>query len=181
MYNKAGFRIRIGSGSRRAIMTHKSRNAGCFLLRAEVFFCNLDVLYGGLGIGTFKFFFQLYLFLIFGHKKPGSKLIFSVKCWIRIRIKWIRIRNPEQRPLACKWKNIWNIEWQLRRKLLPGGARSEDLPLRVLGMTSPQTHPVQPRVLQQHGLVPSEHKKKKNLSMKNKQFINQRNIQDLTY
>jgi hypothetical protein len=51
---------RSGSGSRRAKMTHKSRkklrnfmvwSAGCSLLRAEGFFCSLDVLYGGLGIG----------------------------------------------------------------------------------------------------------------------------------
>jgi hypothetical protein len=50
-----------GSGSRRAKMTHKSRqkikkfqvfgSAGCSLLKAEGFFCNLGVLYGGLGIG----------------------------------------------------------------------------------------------------------------------------------
>ncbi len=49
-----------GSGSRRAKMTHKSRNffekfmfwsVGWPLLRAEGFFCNLDFLYGGLGIG----------------------------------------------------------------------------------------------------------------------------------
>jgi hypothetical protein len=49
-----------GSGSRRAKMTQKSRNfflkfmflsVGWPLLRAEGFFCNLDVLYGGLGIG----------------------------------------------------------------------------------------------------------------------------------
>ncbi len=49
------------SGSRRAkIMTNKRRknlrnfmfsSDGCSLLRAEVFFCNLDVFYGGLGIG----------------------------------------------------------------------------------------------------------------------------------
>jgi hypothetical protein len=52
-------RIPIGSGSRRAKMTHKSRkklinfifwSVGCSLLRAEGFFCNLDVLYWGLGI-----------------------------------------------------------------------------------------------------------------------------------
>jgi hypothetical protein len=42
-------------------MTHKSRksknpvSAGCSLLRAEGFFRNLDVLYGGLGIGKFYF------------------------------------------------------------------------------------------------------------------------------
>ncbi len=27
----------------------------------------------------------------------GSGSIFSLKCWIRIRIKWIRIRNPEKK------------------------------------------------------------------------------------
>ncbi len=49
-----------GSGSRRAKITHKSRivlKSTCFEvldglpLRAEGFFCNLDFLYGGLGIG----------------------------------------------------------------------------------------------------------------------------------
>jgi hypothetical protein len=30
-------------------------SAGCSLLRAEGFFCNLDVLYGGLGIGKLYF------------------------------------------------------------------------------------------------------------------------------
>jgi hypothetical protein len=39
------------SGCRRAKMTHKNRkSAGCSLLRAQDFFCILDVLYGGLGI-----------------------------------------------------------------------------------------------------------------------------------
>ncbi len=63
---QAGLRIRInrvsGSGSRSAKMNHKSRkiffNSSCFelldgLLRAKGFFYNLDVLYGGLGIGKF--------------------------------------------------------------------------------------------------------------------------------
>jgi hypothetical protein len=49
-----------GSGSRRAKMVHKIRekfknfmffSVGWPLLRAEGFFSNLDVLYGGLGIG----------------------------------------------------------------------------------------------------------------------------------
>jgi hypothetical protein len=50
-----------GSGSRRAKIIHiyrkKLRNfmfgksAGCSLLRAEGFFCSLDILYGGLGMG----------------------------------------------------------------------------------------------------------------------------------
>jgi hypothetical protein len=54
-----------GSGSRRGKMTHKSRkkfvkvhvlSVGWSLLRAEGFFCNLDILYGGQGIGKLKFF-----------------------------------------------------------------------------------------------------------------------------
>jgi hypothetical protein len=55
-----------GSGSRRAKMTHKSRkffikfmfrSVGWPLLRAEAegFFCNLDVLYGGVEIGKLQF------------------------------------------------------------------------------------------------------------------------------
>jgi hypothetical protein len=53
-----------GSGSRRAKMTHKSRkklakvhvlSVGWRLLRAEGFFCNLDILYEGLGIGKLQF------------------------------------------------------------------------------------------------------------------------------
>ena len=52
------------SGSRRAKMTHKSRkklknfmfrSVGCSLLKAESFFCNLDVHYGGLGIRKLQF------------------------------------------------------------------------------------------------------------------------------
>jgi hypothetical protein len=51
-----GIRIRIREGE----VTHKSRkklrnlmflSAGCSLLRAKRFVCNLEVLYGGLGIG----------------------------------------------------------------------------------------------------------------------------------
>jgi hypothetical protein len=46
-------RIRIQEGK----MTHKNRKkcAGCSLLRAEGFFCSLNVLYGGLGIGKLNF------------------------------------------------------------------------------------------------------------------------------
>jgi hypothetical protein len=53
-------------------------------LRAEGFFCNLDVLYGGLWIGKLKFliptkfiFFQFYFFFN----------ICSLKPWIRIGIQ----------------------------------------------------------------------------------------------
>ncbi len=95
--------------SRRTKMTHKNlkklRNfmfwsAGCSLLRAEGCFCSLDVLYGGLGIGIWQFlmkkyflFFSCKFITIFGHQNPGSGLLFSLKCWIRIWIKWIRIRT----------------------------------------------------------------------------------------
>jgi hypothetical protein len=57
---ESGFNRFSRSGSRRAKMIHKSReklrnfmiwSAGCSFLRAETFFCNLDVLYGGLGKG----------------------------------------------------------------------------------------------------------------------------------
>jgi hypothetical protein len=51
-------------------------------MRADGFLCNLEVLYGGLGIGklvvldpkTIKFFFSCIFFSIFGHQNPGSGL-----------------------------------------------------------------------------------------------------------
>ncbi len=74
-----------GSRSMRAKITHKSRkirnlmfcSARCSLLRAEGFFCSLDVLSGGLGIGKFKFLIKKFCckFLsIFGHQNSGSGL-----------------------------------------------------------------------------------------------------------
>jgi hypothetical protein len=65
-------------------MTHKSRKKfvkvhvlKCWMasLRADSFFCNLDILYGGLGIGKLQFlikkkvnFFSAVIFFsIFGH------------------------------------------------------------------------------------------------------------------
>jgi hypothetical protein len=87
-------------------------SVGWPLLRAEGFFCNLDVLYGGLGIGKlqflikkkFNFFFNRNFFLQFLviraldpdwiRIRSGSGFVLSLKCWIRIRLKWMRIRNP---------------------------------------------------------------------------------------
>ncbi len=79
--------------------------AGCSLSRAEGFSwsCGLDVLYGGPGIRKLTFWykknitlFQLYryrtFFPIFVHQNPGSSVL-SLKCWIRNRTQWIRIRN----------------------------------------------------------------------------------------
>jgi hypothetical protein len=74
-------------------MTHKNRkksrifmflSTGCSLLRAEGFSCSLGFLYGGLGIGKFKFLIKkieikfpaINFFLILGHQTldpdPGS-------------------------------------------------------------------------------------------------------------
>ncbi len=64
-------------------------SVGWPLLRAEGFFCNLDILYGGLGIGIlqflikkeFNFFFSCNFFSIFGLYKKALD-----PDWIRIRI-----------------------------------------------------------------------------------------------
>ncbi len=78
-------------------------SVGWRLLRAEGFFCNLYILYGGLGIGKLQFlikkkfnFFSDVIFFQFLVIKPwtriGSGSVFILKCWIRM--KWMRIRNP---------------------------------------------------------------------------------------
>jgi hypothetical protein len=82
-----------GPESRRSKITQKNRNkfwsAGCSLLRAEGFSCSLDVLYGGLGISKLKFvsknkikILAANVFSIFVHQ-TGSRLVFSLKFWIR--------------------------------------------------------------------------------------------------
>jgi hypothetical protein len=107
-------RIRIQIG--RAKMTHQNRkkarifmflNTGCSLLRAEGFSCSLGVLYGGLGISKLQFLikkieikFPALIFFSFMSSNPGSgsgiRIRNKKKCWIRIRIKSMRIRNPER-------------------------------------------------------------------------------------
>ncbi len=78
----------LGSGSRKAKMTHKNRkkyrifmfwSAGCSLLRAEGFSRSLGVLYGGLGISKWQFLnkkiklnFQLYILFNFRSSNSGS-------------------------------------------------------------------------------------------------------------
>jgi hypothetical protein len=70
-------------------------SAGCSLLRAEGFFCGLDVLYGAQRISKFQFWSKqekknsAVLFINFGPSKPWIHL----KCWIRIQVQWIRIHN----------------------------------------------------------------------------------------
>ncbi len=56
-------------------------SVGWPLLRAEGFFYNLNILYGGLGIGKLQFLikkekknFSCNFFSIFGHLSPGSLL-----------------------------------------------------------------------------------------------------------
>ncbi len=50
-------------------------------MRAEGFFCSLDVFYGGLGIGKSQFLIQKYLFSVVNLFNFGSS-----KPWIRIGI-----------------------------------------------------------------------------------------------
>jgi hypothetical protein len=38
------------------------------------------------------FFLNSHFFSIFGHLRPGSGSVFSLKCWIRMKL--MRIRNP---------------------------------------------------------------------------------------
>jgi hypothetical protein len=106
----SGFNGVPGSGfrSRRAKMTQKSRqkliniifwSAGCSLLRAEGFSCNLDVLYGGQRLSKFIFFlskkisfFQLYFLQFFVIKTlyPDPD---SLKMLDPYQNQWIRIHN----------------------------------------------------------------------------------------
>ncbi len=78
-------------------------SVGWPLLRSEGFFCNLDVLYGGLGIGKLYFLMQkkCNFFFICNFFKffVINRSVFSLKCWIRIRMKLMRIRNPTPLPL----------------------------------------------------------------------------------
>jgi hypothetical protein len=86
-------------------------SAGCSLLWPESFFSSLEILYEGLGIGKLCFlmkknsiflseqnFFQPWI-------RIGSGWVFSLKCWMRIRIKWTRIRNTEN-TYTCH-QNYW--------------------------------------------------------------------------
>ncbi len=102
-----GIRIRnseSGSGSRRAKKKLQKQNkfkkfhvwsAGCSHFRAEGFFCSLEILYGGLGIGKlffhpkkFFFCFSSTFFSTFGHKNPGSRMDpYPDPDWIRIGIQ----------------------------------------------------------------------------------------------
>jgi hypothetical protein len=51
-YSESGFRrTKMTTKVEKINKFHVLKSAGCSLLRAEGFICNLDVLYGGLGIG----------------------------------------------------------------------------------------------------------------------------------
>ncbi len=83
--------------------------AWCSLLWSEGFSSSLDLLHGGPGTSKLQFWKKiLHLFSavnfskIFGHQNPGSGsgLVFSLKCWIRIRNQRNWIRNTAWKP----WK-----------------------------------------------------------------------------
>jgi hypothetical protein len=87
-------------------------SAGCSLLRADGFFCSLNVFYGSLGISKLQFFikkisnffFSAVNFLSnFGHKNPGSGSgsVFSLKCWIRIRTLLETLDGADNMNLFC--------------------------------------------------------------------------------
>ncbi len=53
----------------------------------------------------------------FGHQNPGSRSVFSLKCWIRIRTQWIRIRTQcrsgSETLACCTWccACAWRCPW----------------------------------------------------------------------
>jgi hypothetical protein len=126
---------------RRVKMAHKNwkklRNfmfwsAECYLLRAEGFSCSLSVLYGGLGISKPQFLikkqstiFRCKFFYSFWSLNPWirnrNRIRKLQKCWIRILIKLMRIRNAE--PSWNYWRsflfvqntsqNLLGFAWQL--------------------------------------------------------------------
>ncbi len=86
-------------------------SVGWPLLRAEGFFCNLDILYGGLGIGKLQFlikkkliFFSAVIFFQF--------LVIKARIWIRIGLQPQTMDpdpNPEKMntdPKPCFWKRV---------------------------------------------------------------------------
>ncbi len=104
-------------------------SAGCSLLRAEGLFCSVDFLYAGLGIGknvvfdpTF-FFSAVNIFYILVIKPPDLDwYLFSLKCWIRIRFKWIRIRNTDILGMCAKII-IHPNNWRMRRRRMRSRCR----------------------------------------------------------
>jgi hypothetical protein len=103
-----------GSGSRRAKMTHKKDNkfnflsAVCFLLRAEVFSCSLD-------ISKFAIFDQktiekifscIFSSSIFGRQNPGSGSGFTLNAGFRIRIG----SDPQLCPKLWDWRFVQKVE-----------------------------------------------------------------------
>ncbi len=116
-----------GSESRRAKMTHKHRkkfinfifwNAGCSLLRAEVFSCSLDISklqYKNFFSSVWYFFLQ---FLVIKALDPdwiriSIRIRIHFKCWIRIRFR-IRISVlPECRVCrVTRWRGAEARCWR---------------------------------------------------------------------
>ncbi len=101
-------------------------SARCCLLRDEGFFCSLDVLNGGLGIcrcnfwkRIFNFFFCCKFFKFLVMKTLGRICIQPKKCWIRIRIKWIR--DPKHWNFIIKSKISRSISKALKPTITTTG------------------------------------------------------------
>ncbi len=105
-------------------------SAGCSVLRIEGFFCNLDVLYGGLGIGKLYFLKKKFWKKSFVKTldPDPDRYLFSLKYWIRISVIRIRIRNP-----ACRCLE--------RSTKLPQFFLADWLPLRVKAQHGFVDHP----------------------------------------
>ncbi len=120
-----GIRIQEGKNDRQKEKKFMFWSVGWTLLWAAGFFCNLDILYGGLGLGKLQFLIKKNLIFFFSCNffkflvikalvikaldpdwiqiGSGSVLVSSLNLWIRIRIrkKWIRIRNTGMYHTVC--------------------------------------------------------------------------------
>jgi len=85
--------------------------------RAEGFSCSLDVLYGCLGISILQFLIKIissFLFQLEIFSNPGSRSVFSAKCWIRNRTQLIRFRNTDGNfsvSVFCLLRYIYRLKY----------------------------------------------------------------------
>ncbi len=118
-------------------------SVGWPLLWAGGFFCNLDILYGGLGLGKlqflilkkFNFFFSCYFFQFLVIKALDPD-------WIRIRIrkKWIRIRNTADKLTTISDPDLTNPRVRiLSYNTTQHRAPVQYLAFRTLSMTNRNT------------------------------------------
>ncbi len=103
-------------------------SSGCSFLRAEGFFCSLDVLYWGLGIGKWQFFYlkkiifwSCKFFPIFVHQSPGSgsnkygseTLIREVSSLLNFPVHWVKQRAVRmQKVFKIIRVGLWAVSWR---------------------------------------------------------------------